>query len=54
MGGEVLGPVKVLCSSIVECLCQKVGVDRLGSRELGVEDRGFLEGKLGMGITFEM
>jgi hypothetical protein len=39
MGGEALGPVNVLCSSIGECQGQ---------------DSGFSEGKLGKGITFEM
>jgi hypothetical protein len=52
MGGDSLGPVKVLCSSIGECQHQKSGVGRLGSRGRG--DRGFSEGKLGKGITFEM
>ena len=32
MGGEALGPVKVLCPSIGECLGQEVGVGGLGSR----------------------
>jgi hypothetical protein len=32
MGGEALGPVKVLCPSIGECLGQKTGVGELGSR----------------------
>jgi hypothetical protein len=32
MGGEALGPVKVLCPSVGECLCQKAGVGRLVSR----------------------
>jgi hypothetical protein len=53
MGGEALGPVKVLCPSIGECLNQEAGVGGLGSRAWG-EDRGFLEGKLGKVITFEM
>jgi hypothetical protein len=39
--------------SIGECLGQEVGVRGLQSRETG-EDRGFSEGKLGKGITFEM
>jgi hypothetical protein len=30
MGGEALGPVKVLCPNIGECLGQEVGVDGLG------------------------
>jgi hypothetical protein len=33
MGGEVLGPVKVLCSSIGEFLGQEEGVGGLVSRE---------------------
>ena len=53
MGGKALGPVKVLCPSIGECLGQEAGVGGMGSGE-GGEDRGFLEGKLGKGITFEM
>jgi hypothetical protein len=35
MGGESLGPVKVLCPIIGECLVQEVGVGRLGSRGRG-------------------
>ena len=50
MGGEALGPVKVLCSSVGECQGQEAGVGGLG----GKRDRGFLEGKPGKGITFEM
>jgi hypothetical protein len=47
--------VKVLCPSIGECLGQEAGVGRFGSRGLGEgENKGFLEGKLGKGITFEM
>jgi hypothetical protein len=33
MGGEALGPVKVLCPSARECQSQEVGVGDLGSRE---------------------
>ena len=51
MGGEALGPVKVLCSSIGECQGQEAGVSGLGSRG---SERGFSEGILGKGITFEM
>jgi hypothetical protein len=38
MGGELLGPVKVLCPSIGECQGQEVGVIRLVSsgREEGI------------------
>jgi hypothetical protein len=32
MGGEALGPVKVLCPSIGECQGQKAGVGGLVSR----------------------
>jgi hypothetical protein len=32
MAGEALGPVKVLCPSIGECLGQEIGVGGLGSR----------------------
>jgi hypothetical protein len=53
MGGEALGPVKVPCSSIGECQGQEAGVSGLGRRGRR-GDRGFLEGKLGKGITFEM
>jgi hypothetical protein len=54
MGGVALGPVKVLCPSIGECQGQEVGVGGWGSRRRWGADRGFLEGKLGKGITFEM
>jgi hypothetical protein len=35
MGGEALGPVKVLCPSIGEYLSQEVGVGGLESRGRG-------------------
>jgi hypothetical protein len=35
MGEEALGPVKVLCSSIRECLGQEAGVGGLGNRGRG-------------------
>jgi hypothetical protein len=54
MGGEALGPVKVLCPSIGEFLGQEAGVGGLGSRGRCGEDRGYSEGKLGKGMTFEM
>jgi hypothetical protein len=54
MREEALGPVKVQCPNIGECQGQEPGVDWLGSREAGGGDTGFLEGKLGKGITFEM
>jgi hypothetical protein len=65
MGGETLGPVKVLCPSIVKVLCpsigecqgQEAGVGGLvsggGVWGVGEVDRGFSERKLGKGITFE-
>ena len=54
MGGEALGPVKVLCPGIGECQGQEMGVGGLGSRGRGEADSEVLEGKLGKGITFEM
>jgi hypothetical protein len=53
MGGEALGPVKVLCPSIGECQVQKWEWVVWGAGG-GRRDREFLEGKLGKGITFEM
>jgi hypothetical protein len=50
MGGEALGPVKVLCPSIGECQGQEAGVGGLGS---GGGGRGYSEGRLGKRI-FEM
>jgi hypothetical protein len=44
MGGEALGPVKVLCPSIEECLGQEVGVDGLGSRGKGERIGDFQRG----------
>jgi hypothetical protein len=52
MGGEALGPVKVLCPIIGEC--QEAGVAGLVSRGRRGGNREFLEGKLGKMITFEM
>jgi hypothetical protein len=46
MGGEALGPVKVLCPSIGEC--QNWEWEWVGL-EAGGGDRQFLEGKLGKG-----
>ena len=56
MGGEALGPEKVLCPSVDKCQVQEAGVGGLVSRVKGegMGDRGFSEGKLGKGITFEM
>lgn len=53
MGGETLAPVKVLCPSIGKCQDWErewVGWGAGG----GGGYRGFSEGKLGKGITFEM
>jgi hypothetical protein len=56
MGGKALGLVKALCPSLGECLGQEAGLGVLVSRrereEIGTGC--FLEGKPGMGITFEM
>jgi hypothetical protein len=54
MGTEALGPVKVLCPSVRECQGQEAGVGGLESRGRGESIGGFLERKLGKGITFEM
>ena len=35
MRGEALGPVKVLCPNIGECLGQEAGVDGLGGKGRG-------------------
>ena len=35
MGGEALGLVKIICPSTGEYQGQEIGVDGLGSRELG-------------------
>jgi hypothetical protein len=51
MGGEALGPVKALYPSIGECQDQDWEWVGWGA---GGGDRGFSEGKLGKGITFEM
>ena len=52
MRGEAFDPVNVLCPSMGKCQGQEAGVGGLGSR--GRRDRGFSEGKPGMGITFAM
>jgi hypothetical protein len=54
MGGEALGPVKVLCLSVGECHGQEGGSEWVGEQEEEGGDRGVLEGKLGKGITFKM
>ena len=53
MGGEALGPVKVLCPSLGKFQGQEAGVGELGSRA-GGGYRGLSERKLGKGIAFEM
>jgi hypothetical protein len=40
MGGEALGPVKVMCPSIGECQGQEVGVGGLVSKEKGRRGEG--------------
>jgi hypothetical protein len=52
MGGEALGPVKVLCSSIGECQGQEES-GWVGEQGNGGEYMGFSEGKLGKVVTFE-
>ena len=47
MGGESLGPVKVLCPRTGECQGQEAGVGGLVSRGRG--EGVFLEGKPGKG-----
>jgi hypothetical protein len=44
MGGEALGPVKVLCLSIGECQGQEAGVGGLGSRGKGKKIGDFQRG----------
>ena len=48
MGGEALGPVKALCSSVGECQGQEIGVSGLVTRgrqeEIGDYQRGNQEG----------
>jgi hypothetical protein len=51
LGGEALGPEKVLYPSIRKCQGQEAGMVKRGT---GGGDRGFSEGKPGKGITFEM
>ena len=54
MGGEALGPMKVLCPSVGDCQGQEAGKDGLVSRGRGIRDSGFSEGRLRKGIAFEM
>jgi hypothetical protein len=49
-----LGIANFICPSTGECQGQEAGVGGLGSRGRSEGDRGFSEGKLGKGITFEM
>jgi hypothetical protein len=44
MGGEALGPVKALCSSVQECQGQEESMDGLVSRERGKGIWGFQRG----------
>ena len=53
MGGEALGPVKVLCPSIGECLGQELGVGVLGAGG-EVRGEGICRGEIEKGIIFEM
>jgi hypothetical protein len=46
MGGKALHPVKIICPNIGNCQGQEAA-------DVG-RDRGFSEGKLGKGITFEV
>jgi hypothetical protein len=45
MEGEALGPVKVLCPSIGDCLDQEAGMGGLGSRGRGERIGNFWRGK---------
>ena len=53
MGGEAVGPVKALGSSIGNARTRN-GSGWVREQGEGREDRGFSEGKLGKGITFQM
>jgi hypothetical protein len=53
MGGEALGPVKVLCPNIGERQDWEWEWWVGEQRDWG-EDKGFSEGKLGKGIRFKM
>jgi hypothetical protein len=54
MGGESLGPLKVLCPSIGECQCQEAGVGGLVSKGRGEAIVEFWRRNQERGITFEM
>jgi hypothetical protein len=51
MGGEVFVPEKARCPNVGQCQDREAGVGGLLSRGGGY---GFLEGKPGKGLTFEM
>jgi hypothetical protein len=56
MGVEALGPMKAQCPNAAECQDSEVVVGEehpQRSRERGI-NRGFVEGKPGKGITFEI
>ena len=44
VGGEALGPVKILCPSIGECMCQEAGMGGLGTRRRGENIGDFQRG----------
>ena len=44
MGGEVLGPVKALCSTVGECQGKEEGVGRFVNKGRGDGIGGFLRG----------
>jgi hypothetical protein len=54
VGGEALGPVKVLCPSIGGQPDPGSGSGWVGEQGEWRRDRGFSEGKPGKAITFEM
>jgi hypothetical protein len=61
VGGEALGHVKTPCPSLRECQGREAGMGGwVGEHPYRIRwgwaawDRGFLEGKLGKGIIFEM
>jgi hypothetical protein len=54
MGKEALGPEKARCPSVGECQDREAGMGGLVSRRRGYGIGGFLEGKPGNRITFEM
>jgi hypothetical protein len=54
MGGEALGPVKVLCPSIGECQGWEAGVGGLVSNGRQVGMGWGSEGELGKGVAFKV